>query len=622
MQLEKAQAAQAAVQGAAQHAGAARRGQLIAAAVAAISEHGLSNVTLAKVAAGAGLTAASVNFHFNSKEALLLATLRQLGEDFDAAIASVAETGREDAGAGILALIDVMLDPEVADPVKVPVWYAFIAESRARADYLAVCGELDRRYFQLVSSLFRRMFGELDANSAAKSKALAWGLVGLLESQWQEILFEGEAFDRAAARDLCLSYLASVCPARFAMPARESAPSAVETAPATAEQPPVTLPAWTYDNEEFFALERERIFLPSWQIVGHVNDVPEVGDYMTFEMLGERAFVIRGKDGELRAFHNVCRHRAHAVVMGGQGTCKRAITCPYHGWTYELDGRLKGIPAAETFQGLDQSAYGLKTLDLEIYLGFVFIRFAGDGPSVAERLAPYTEELSHYRFEDMVPIEKRWNEPIAVDWKNAMDNYLEDYHFITGHPGLAALMERDYDREVAPSGASRLSHRMKENPQRTWSVRHYQKLLPNLEHLPEELRRRWTYVTLFPNISFDVYADKMDFFQLVPLAPGECLLRGRTYALPDERRETRAARYLGSRINRRVQDEDNALTLSVQGGLGSSAYDVGLLSDKEIVVKGFQDWIRTQLPVGKLYRPPPAGTIARRNRDLAQDGPN
>jgi phenylpropionate dioxygenase-like ring-hydroxylating dioxygenase large terminal subunit len=148
---------------------------------------------------------------------------------------------------------------------------------------------------------------------------------------------------------------------------------------------------------------------------------------------------------------------------------------------------------------------------------------------------------------------------------------------------------------------------MKENPQRTWSVRHYQKLLPNLEHLPEELRRRWTYVTLFPNISFDVYADKMDFFQLVPLAPGECLLRGRTYALPDERRETRAARYLGSRINRRVQDEDNALTLSVQGGLG---------------VKGFQDWIRTQLPVGKLYRPPPAGTIARRNRDLAQDGPN
>jgi len=629
MQLEKAQADQLAVQVVAQPAGAARRVQLIAAAVTAISEHGLSNVTLAKVAAGAGLTAASVNFHFNSKEALLLATLRQLGEDFEAAMATVAEAGRDDAGAGLLALIDVMLDPQVADPVKVPVWYAFIAESRARADYLAVCGELDRRYFRLVSGLFGRLFedagpdagGTGDVDDAAKSEALAWGLVGLLESQWQEILFEGEAFDRAAARGLCLSYLASVCPARFAMPVREDSPSAVQTGSAAAlEQPPVTLPAWTYDSAEFFALERERIFLTSWQVVGHMNDVPEAGDYMTFEMLGERAFVIRGKDGELRAFHNVCRHRAHAVVMGAEGNCKRAITCPYHGWTYELDGRLKGIPAAETFQGLDQSAYGLKTLDLEVYLGFVFIRFAGAGPSVAERLAPYTEELAHYRFEDMVPIDKMWNEPIAVDWKNAMDNYLEDYHFITGHPGLAALMERDYDREVAPSGASRLSHRMKENPQRYWSVRHYEKLLPAFAHLPEDLRRRWTYVTLFPNISFDVFADKMDFFQLVPVAPGECLLRGRTYALPDERRETRAARYLSNRINWRVQDEDNALTLSVQGGLGSSAYDVGLLSDKEAVVKGFQDWIRAQLPVGKLHTAPPPGTVARRNRGLMGDG--
>jgi len=161
---------------------------------------------------------------------------------------------------------------------------------------------------------------------------------------------------------------------------------------------------------------------------------------------------------------------------------------------------------------------------------------------------------------------------------------------------------------------------MKENPQRYWSVRHYEKLLPAFAHLPEDLRRRWTYVTLFPNISFDVFADKMDFFQLVPVAPGECLLRGRTYALPDERRETRAARYLSNRINWRVQDEDNALTLSVQGGLGSSAYDVGLLSDKEAVVKGFQDWIRAQLPVGKLHTAPPPGTVARRNRDLMGDG--
>ncbi len=618
MQLETAQAAP--------QAGTVRRSQLIAAAIAAIAEHGLSNVTLAKVAAGAGLTAASVNFHFTSKEALLLATLRQLGEDFEAATTAAVEAGREDPGAGLLALIEVMLDPVLADPAKVSVWYAFIAESRARADYLEVCGELDRRYFKRVSTLFARLFDDpAIGRDAADARALAGGLVGLLESQWQEILFSGEAVDRGAARALCLAYLASVCPARFAMPPRPERREASETAaPQTAgaanRRPAETLPAWIYENDEFFALERERVFLPAWQIVGHVNDMPNPGDYVTFELLGERAFVIRGKDGALRAFHNVCRHRAHAVVMGKQGTCKRAITCPYHGWTYELDGRLKGIPAADTFAPFDQSAYGLKTLDLEVYLGFVFIRFVSGGPSVAERLAPYTEELSQYRFEDMVAIDRMWGEPIAVDWKNAMDNYLEDYHFVTGHPGLAALMERDYDREVAPSGASRLSHRMKDDPQRFWSVRAYRKLLPAFDHLPEETRRRWTYVTLFPNVNFDVLPDKMDFFQFLPVGPGKCLLHGRSYALPDERRETRAARYLSHRINWRVQDEDNALTLSVQAGLRSSAYDVGLLSDKEVVVKGFQDWVRFQLPVASAHAAPPAGTVARCNRDLAAEG--
>jgi phenylpropionate dioxygenase-like ring-hydroxylating dioxygenase large terminal subunit len=221
----------------------------------------------------------------------------------------------------------------------------------------------------------------------------------------------------------------------------------------------------------------------------------------------------------------------------------------------------------------------------------------------------------------MSAIDEMWIQHLPLDWKNAMDNYLEDYHFVTGHPGLSALMERDYDREVSPTGATRLSHRMKDHPQRFWSVREYRKLVPAYDHLPEEHRRRWTYITLFPSVHFDILADKMDFFQMLPAGPGQCVLRGRTYALPDGRRETRAARYLSYRINRQVQDEDNWLTHSVQGGLRSSAYDVGLLSDKEVVVKGFQDWIRAQLPAARLRTAPPAGTVARRNREMADGKP-
>jgi phenylpropionate dioxygenase-like ring-hydroxylating dioxygenase large terminal subunit len=92
-----------------------------------------------------------------------------------------------------------------------------------------------------------------------------------------------------------------------------------------------TLPAWTYEDPEFFALEKERIFMRSWQVVCHVNEVREVGAYATLDLMGERALVIRGKDGPLRAFHNVCRHRAARVVGGDRGTCPRAMVCPYPG---------------------------------------------------------------------------------------------------------------------------------------------------------------------------------------------------------------------------------------------------------------------------------------------------
>jgi hypothetical protein len=108
--------------------------------------------------------------------------------------------------------------------------------------------------------------------------------VGLLESQWQEILFERDDYDRAAARRRCRRYRASICPERFAMPALQAPATTVEAV--EPQGPPETLPAWTYQNDEFTALERAHMFLPSWQIVCHVNDVAKPGDYATFELLG------------------------------------------------------------------------------------------------------------------------------------------------------------------------------------------------------------------------------------------------------------------------------------------------------------------------------------------------
>ena len=594
---------------------------LIQATVAAIAQHGLSGLTSAKIAGEAGHTAASINFHFGGKEALLLATLREVSEEFAEVMASVQEeTGGDDLG-WLLGIVDASLGRRLSESRKVAVWYAFLAESNARKDYQRICGDRDEAYVRTVTTLCRRLIAARGAGAWPDADAVALGLTGLIDQHWQGILFEGDGYDREAARRQCRDYLCSVFPwlaARIgvAAPAKAKAPAMVSAAEGEAALRH-TLPAWAYHSEEFHALEREHLFEPSWQVACHVSEVPQAGDFVTFEFFGRRGFVVRDGEGVLRAFHNVCAHRAHAVVSGERGRCGKFLTCMYHGWTYHLDGRNRSVSSPDSFPKFDRSQYGLKPIELEVFMGMVFVRFRAGGPSVAERMAPHAAELAHYRMDQMVPLDELWTHELEIDWKNVVENYLEDYHFPIGHPGLSALMEAQYDREIFPGGTMRLSHRMREKPLRSWSAERYAKFLPVIEHLPEDMRRRWTYFGLFPNVYFDIYPEWFDYFQVLPLAAGRTLIRARSFGFPDDRREMRAARFLCARLNARVQAEDEVLTRSVQRGLASGAYTQGILSDKEIVLAGFQDWIRERLPVTRLAEAPARGMMAAENAALS-----
>ncbi len=597
--------------------------ELIQATIAVIAEHGLSGLTSARVAAMAGHTAAVVNFHFGGKEPLLLATLRHVSDEFTEAIAlALAEAGGDPARA-LLAVADVSLSPAISEARKVAVWYAFLGESRAREDYQRICGERDAAYESIVRNLCEQVASACEADPRPDAAACALGFIGLLDQLWQDILFAGDEFERDAAKQCARAYLASAFPwLREQLGVGEPPRADSRTAPgpdAGSDQPAQTLPAWVYASDEFFELEREHVLLPGWQVVCHVSELERAGDYVTFEFLGERALVLRDDRGAVRAFHNVCAHRAHALVDGTAGHCGKFLTCPYHGWTYHLDGRNRSVSAPDSFPRFDRSAFGLKPLDVESFLGFVFVRFRPGGFSVAERLHAYRAELEHYRIEDMQPLDEGWEEVHEIDWKNVIENYVEDYHFPTSHLGLSALMESDYDRQVGAHGTIRLSHRMRAEPLPNWSAERYAALLPEQRHLPEDLRRRWSYFGLFPNVFFDVYPEWIDYFHVVPLGPGRVRLRSRSYGRPDGRREMRLARYLSVRINRQVQNEDNALTRSVQGGFASSAYTAGVLSEREVVVKGFQDWIRERLPVARLLKPPVRGMLAMHNRALGPE---
>jgi phenylpropionate dioxygenase-like ring-hydroxylating dioxygenase large terminal subunit len=377
--------------------------------------------------------------------------------------------------------------------------------------------------------------------------------------------------------------------------------------PVESASPPIAraLPAWVYNHPEMTRLEYERLLRPSWQIICHVSQLPRPGDFMTLDLGRDNIVAMRTSQGELRAFHNVCRHRG-ARLLEGSGHCAGAITCPYHGWSYRLNGELLGISARETFPPLDRSQLGLKEVRSQVHLGFLFVNLCGNPQPLADIWAGVAAEFAPHRFEEMRPLGPMYIEHWDCDWKVAMDNYLESYHVPIGHPGLYRMFTPDYEDQLnLPTGVARGSSWLRERPSSRWSERLYQKLIGEVTTaLPEQDRKRWTFYSMIPNLGIDVFPDQMDFFQVIPRGPGKCTIRGATFALPDDRREMRIARYLNMRINRQVQREDEFLCKRVQQGLASGSYEPGPLSRLENCMLEFHDLLRERIPEVRLAEPP------------------
>jgi carnitine monooxygenase subunit len=405
-----------------------------------------------------------------------------------------------------------------------------------------------------------------------------------------------------------------------------------------------SLPAWTYDDPEFARLEIDRIFRRGWQVVCHVSDVQNAGDWHSLDYVGESVIVVRGQDGTLRAFTNVCRHRGSRLVDGTSG-CAKKLVCPYHAWAYDLDGRLTGVPDSASYPTLDKNKAGLAPVDMEIWRGFVFVRLApprngevaagtadgggvrsqasfnaesplhhashgpppraGEDISVAEMMAPYENQIAHYRFEELRALGRVTMRPREVNWKNVGDNYSDGLHIPVAHPGLTRLFGKSYGVEAEPH-VDRMWGDLVDRPSNNWSERAYQNLLPDVPHLPEANQKRWLYFKLWPSVAFDIYPDQVDFMQWLPTGPASCVIREISYVLPDERREMKAARYLNWRINRQVNAEDTALITRVQHGMASRSFSMGPLSDKEVCLKNFCRKMRELIPEGRQeHRPAP-----------------
>ena len=311
-----------------------QRQKLIDACISALHAYGPSRTTVDKVVAIAEMSPGIVSFYFDSKAAMLVAALQFLADEFDSQVMAPVRALADRPVDALETLVRLMLDPEIASPRKVSVWYAFWGEANSRQEYYDICGKKDDAFAATVFELVERMVAQA-ANPDLDADAIALGLIGVLEILWQNIAFQDEArIDRVGAERRAMAYLRSIFPRQF-----------------TGTPTPVVQLAPPRDP-----------FLTAWHFVGLESGLTEPGDYAAIEAAGERALVLRGQDDSLIALNNACRHRPHALVAAGAGHLDGRLVCPVDGTVYDLAGRA-GDGAA------------LRQLETACSGGMVFLRF-------------------------------------------------------------------------------------------------------------------------------------------------------------------------------------------------------------------------------------------------------
>ena len=281
-----------------------------------------------------------------------------------------------------------------------------------------------------------------------------------------------------------------------------------------------TLPAEIYTSEEFLDFERRALFDHEWLCVGLASEIPRSGDWFTKTVNGEPVIVVRGKDGEIRALSAVCQHRAMEVCEGAGNDTK--FTCPYHHWSYGLDGRLLGAPAMERTRDFDKSDWGLPRLRLEIWNGFVFVNFDEEAKQLAPTLSRYAPYLEHYDLENSICPGTFTLEGLPWNWKVMFENFNDGYHANRLHKYVQDFCPSDKSAFPVPwDDASNVIFREAGyvhidagfNPT-------HKALLPVYPQLTEEERWRSTFALIPPTLCVGTAPDQAFFFIVRPITAG------------------------------------------------------------------------------------------------------
>ena len=309
---------------------ATQRQRLIDACISALHVHGPSNTTVEKVVAIARMSPGIVRFYFDSKAAMLVASLEFLAAEFEQRLLLPVAALKATPVRALERLVELYLGAEIASARKVSVWYSFWGEASSRQEYYDICGMKDDSFAALVRELIGRLIDATGARHLDRD-AIALGLIGALEMLWQEFAFQTEStIDRERARQRAMTYLTSVFPGTF---------QADGAAPLPTLAP---LPPAAYSSEAMLAAERRGLFSEAWQFVALASELPAPGCYVAVELPTARVLAVCDGAGRLRAFRNDCARLPHALLAAGRGRLDGAILCSAHRLSYRYDGSPAG----------------------------------------------------------------------------------------------------------------------------------------------------------------------------------------------------------------------------------------------------------------------------------------
>ncbi len=347
----------------------------------------------------------------------------------------------------------------------------------------------------------------------------------------------------------------------------------------------VMLPAEAYTSEEVFAWERENFF-STWLCVGRGADVAEPGMQRAEQVGSTSVLLVRGEDGELRAFANVCRHRNHEILPCGGSTKARAITCPYHAWSYKLDGELFSAAGYRDVTGFSMKNYPLHDMKVAEWGGWIFLDVTGTGGDFHEHIAGLDERVRDYAPERLV-LQHKHEYVVNSNWKIINENYQECYHCPSIHPELCAVSDSESGENfVGPRGAWVGGYQDLKEHAMTMSLDGSSNGL-QIPGLTDHQKRTIDYIGLFPNMLISLHPDYVMTHRMVPLAAGETWVECAWLFTPEAIAEPGFDHTFASDFWDLTNRQDFTACESVQRGLESGYSTVGVLSPQEEAVYHF-----------------------------------